>query len=61
MCGPSTRHAHQPHNLHLEIINRALRYCKSVNTGMLYKKLAAPMCMAVVADVACRSNDDLKD
>eukprot|EP00975_Prorocentrum_lima_P068074 12918620-Prorocentrum_lima.AAC.1 len=52
------RRAHKPKNEHLKFINRVLRYCKRANTGMYFKKCAAPVRVAVVVDAAYRSNED---
>eukprot|EP00975_Prorocentrum_lima_P015243 3231316-Prorocentrum_lima.AAC.1 len=40
--GHLQRHAHNPQNKHLMVINRVLRFCKRVSAGMFYKKLVAP-------------------
>eukprot|EP00975_Prorocentrum_lima_P020939 4406670-Prorocentrum_lima.AAC.1 len=56
--GYMQRHTHQPKNKHLKFINRVLRYCKRVKTGMCFKRLVALVRAVVVADAAYRSNED---
>eukprot|EP00975_Prorocentrum_lima_P049719 10406845-Prorocentrum_lima.AAC.1 len=55
------RHVHKPKNKHLKFINRVLRYCKGVETGMYFKKLVAPVRVVVVDDAAYSSNEDKSD
>eukprot|EP00975_Prorocentrum_lima_P014439 3064071-Prorocentrum_lima.AAC.1 len=56
--GHLQRHAHEPHFKHLKVLIGVLRFCKRVNTGLLYKKLVAPVRMVFFfppADALTRS------
>ena len=55
--GSLQRTSHAPRHKHIHRLNRLLRYCKRVSTGMLFKRLKPPMRMVVVAGVAYRSTD----
>eukprot|EP00975_Prorocentrum_lima_P011781 2506092-Prorocentrum_lima.AAC.1 len=57
--GHLQRHAHKPQNTHVQVINRVLRFCKRVNTGMFYKKLVAPTRIVIVAGAAYKSNESI--
>eukprot|EP00975_Prorocentrum_lima_P059363 12445525-Prorocentrum_lima.AAC.1 len=59
--GYMQRHAHQPKNKQLKFINRVLRSCKRVRTGMYCKKFVAPVRVVVVVDAAYCSNEDRSD
>eukprot|EP00975_Prorocentrum_lima_P002463 541706-Prorocentrum_lima.AAC.1 len=52
------RQAHKPKNKHLKCINRVLRYCKRVKTGMYFKKCVDPVRVVVIADAAYTSDED---
>eukprot|EP00975_Prorocentrum_lima_P020440 4303885-Prorocentrum_lima.AAC.1 len=55
------RQAHTPKNKHLRYINRVLRYCKRVKTGMYSKELVAPVRVVVIGDAAYKCNEDMID
>ena len=51
------RAAQKPQNKHIRMINKVLRYCKRVGTGILFRRLQPPVKLVVVADAAYQSNE----
>ena len=50
------RAAQKPLNRHVKLINRVLRYCRRVPSGILFQKLKPPASLVVVADAAYKAN-----
>ena len=50
------RAAQKPLNRHVRLINRVLRYCRRVPSGILFRRLTPPVTLVVVADAAYKAN-----